>query len=122
MKRMECRAVLFDLDGVLVDSTTYVEGQWRRWAMSKGLPAEPFLRVCHGRRALETIELAAPHLNAVAEVAAFVPEESVGDVKLEPVKGAAHLLHTLPIGSWAVATSGTRAAATERLKSAGLPV
>ena len=122
MKRFECRAVLFDLDGVLVDSIAYVEGQWRRWAMSKGLSPEPFLRVCHGRRAMETIQLAAPHLDAVAEVAAFVPEESGDHVKLEPVKGAAHLLHMLPIGSWAVATSGTRAGAMERLKNAGLPV
>ncbi len=32
MKRFECRAVVFDLDGVLVDSTGYVELQWRRWA------------------------------------------------------------------------------------------
>jgi mannitol-1-/sugar-/sorbitol-6-phosphatase len=122
MKRFECRAVLFDLDGVLVDSSAYVEGQWRRWAVSKGLSPEPFLRVCHGRRALETIQLAAPELDAAAEVAAFVPEESGGGAALQSVKGAAHLLHMLPIGSWAVATSGSRAVATERLKSAGLPV
>jgi beta-phosphoglucomutase-like phosphatase (HAD superfamily) len=59
MKRFECRGILFDLDGVLVDSTAYVEEQWRRWANAKGLVPEPFLRVCHGRRAVETIRLAA---------------------------------------------------------------
>jgi sugar-phosphatase len=122
MKRLECRAVLFDLDGVLVDSTAYVEGQWRRWATAKGLSPEPFLRVCHGRRALETIQLAAPHLDAAAEVAAFVPDEASSDAALQPIKGAAHLLELLPAGSWAVATSGTRAAATGRLRMAGLPV
>ncbi len=122
MKRFECRAIVFDLDGVLVDSTRYIEEQWRRWATAKGLPPEPFLRVCHGRRALETIRLAAPHLDAEAEVAAFAPEERWDAHELVPVDGASRLLQMLPAGSWAVATSGTRAAATERLRGAGLPV
>lgn len=122
MRRFECRAVLFDLDGVLVDSTGYVEEQWRRWALAKGLAPEPFLRVCHGRRALETIRLAAPQLDAEAEVAAFAPEESWDSNMLRPLNGAARLLKTLPPGSWAVATSGGRAGATQRLRGAGLPV
>jgi mannitol-1-/sugar-/sorbitol-6-phosphatase len=122
MKRFECRAILFDLDGVLVDSTTYIEEQWRRWATAKGLAPEPFLRVCHGRRAVETIQLAAPHLDAEAEVAAFVPDDSGNGNVLKPVEGASRLLQTLPVGSWAVATSGTRTGATERLTDAGLPI
>jgi mannitol-1-/sugar-/sorbitol-6-phosphatase len=122
MKRFECRAILFDLDGVLVDSTAYVEEQWRRWAQAKGLPVEPFLQVCHGRRALETIQLAAPHLDAEAEVAAFVPDHAEYDGALKPVEGASRLLQALPVGSWAVATSGIRAAAIERLRDAGLPI
>ena len=76
MKQFKCRAVLFDLDGVLVDSMAYVEEQWRRWAASRGLSPEPFLQVCHGRRALETIRLAAPELDAVAEVAGFRDDDS----------------------------------------------
>jgi sugar-phosphatase len=122
MKRFECRAILFDLDGVLVDSTTYIEEQWRRWATAKGLSPEPFLRVCHGRRAVETIQLAAPHLDAEAEVAAFVPDDAGNGHVLKPVEGASRLLQTLPVGSWAVATSGTRTGATERLTDAGLPI
>ena len=121
MKRFECRAILFDLDGVLVDSAAYIEEQWRRWAAGRGLPAEPFLRVCHGRRAVETIRLAAPHLDAEAEVAAFRPEASGNMVTIEPIEGAARLLEALPAGSWAVATSGPREDATDRLRRAGLP-
>jgi sugar-phosphatase len=112
---------VFDLDGVLVDSTRYIEDQWRRWAQSKGLAPEPFLRACHGRRALETIRLAAPDLDAEAEIAAFVPE-SADPGAMEPINGAARLLGDLPDGTWAVATSGTRNAATGRLRAAGLPV
>jgi mannitol-1-/sugar-/sorbitol-6-phosphatase len=122
MKRFECGAVLFDLDGVLVDSTKYIEQQWRRWAISRGLPPEPFLRVCHGRRALETIRLAAPHLDAEAEVAAFVPEDHADSYQLSPVEGAPRLLQMLPAGSWAVATSGPRSGAIERLQRSGLPI
>ncbi len=121
MKRFECRAILFDLDGVLVDSTAYVEEQWRRWATTKGLSPEPFLRFCHGRRALETIRLAAPHLDAEAEVAAFQPDKAGDGRPIEPIEGAARLLEGLPVGTWAVATSGPRADATDRLRRAGLP-
>jgi sugar-phosphatase len=122
MKRFECRAILFDLDGVLVDSTAFVEEQWRRWAEAKGLGAEPFLRVCHGRRAIETIRLAAPHLDAEAEVAAFQPDATGHGLAIAPIEGAARLLEALPPASWAVATSGPRLDASERLRRAGLPV
>jgi sugar-phosphatase len=122
MKRFDCSAVVFDLDGVLVDSTAYVEQQWRRWATSRGLRPEPFLRVCHGRRALETIRMAAPHLDAEAEVRAFVPLEVGTSEPLGPLPGALRLLTALPPGTWAVATSGSRAVATTRLRRAGLPI
>jgi sugar-phosphatase len=122
MKRFECSAVLFDLDGVLVDSAAFVEQQWRRWASARGLRPEPFLRVCHGRRALETIRMAAPHLDAEAEVRAFQPAEEGGAETIGPLSGSARLLAALPAGTWAVATSGVRPVATSRLRRAGLPV
>lgn len=122
MKRFECSAVLFDLDGVLVDSAAYVEQQWRRWASARGLRPEPFLRVCHGRRALETIRMAAPHLDAEAEVRAFQPVEEAGAEAIGPLAGAGRILAMLPEGSWAVVTSGARKVATSRLRRAGLPI
>jgi mannitol-1-/sugar-/sorbitol-6-phosphatase len=122
MKRFDCSAVVFDLDGVLVDSAAYVEQQWRHWASVRGLRPEPFLRVCHGRRALETIRMAAPHLDAEEEVKAFVPLEEAGTQPIGPLPGALRLLSALPHGSWAVATSGIRRVATSRLRRAGLPV
>lgn len=122
MKRFECRAMLFDLDGVLVDSTRHIEQQWRSWALAKGLSPDPFLRVCHGRRALETIQLAAPELDAEAEIAAFRLDPLSEAAGLPPVEGAAHLLDLLPSSGWAVATSGPRATAIARLQGAGLPI
>ncbi|MGH7631592.1 MAG: HAD-IA family hydrolase [Gemmatimonadales bacterium] len=118
---ISCSAVLFDLDGVLVDSTAHIERQWRDWAARRGLEAEPFLRRCHGRRAVETIRLAAPELDAEAEVARF-PEFAVEDgARLDPLPGARQLLEGLPGGLWAVVTSGVRASAARRIRDAGLP-
>jgi sugar-phosphatase len=118
---INCSAVLFDLDGVLVDSAAYVERQWRDWAARRGFEAEPFLRVCHGRRAVETIRLAAPDLDADAEVARFPEFISDDGVRLDAVPGARQLLEGLPGGLWAVVTSGVRASAARRLREAGLP-
>jgi sugar-phosphatase len=118
---ISCSAVLFDLDGVLVDSTGYVERQWRDWAARRGLEAEPFLRVCHGRRAVETIRLAAPDLDAEAEVARFPEFLADEDVRLDALPGARQLLQGLPGGLWAVVTSGVRANAVRRMREAGLP-
>ena len=42
MRRFECSAILFDLDGVLVDSAAWIELQWRRWAVRRGLDPAPF--------------------------------------------------------------------------------
>ncbi|HEX5387428.1 MAG TPA: HAD-IA family hydrolase [Gemmatimonadales bacterium] len=120
--RIECSAVLFDLDGVLVDSTAYIERQWREWAAGRGLDPAPFLRVCHGRRALETIRLAAPRLNAEAEVARFREQVVESDPVLDAVPGAAALVRSLPPGTWAVVTSGSATSARRRLCAAGLPL
>ena len=67
MDRFGCDAVLFDLDGVLVDSTPSVERAWREWADLHGFDVADILAVSHGRRTAETISLVAPHLDAEAE-------------------------------------------------------
>jgi sugar-phosphatase len=121
MIRLDCTAVIFDLDGVLVDSAALVERQWRRWAAARGLLPEPFLRVCHGRRAVETIRIAAPHLDAEAEVAALGADIEPAESDIRALPGAMRLLSQLPPAGWAVATSGNRAGAAVRLRAAGLP-
>lgn len=122
MRRFECSAILFDLDGVLVDTAAWVELQWRRYAERQGLDPAPFLQVCHGRRAVETIRLAAPQLDADAEVARYDPADECNDEPLRPIPGAERVLGAIPPGAWAVATSGPRASAIARLRRAGLPV
>ena len=50
MIEFDCAAILFDLDGVLVDSTRSVERQWRAWAREQGLSEDQVAHVSHGVR------------------------------------------------------------------------
>lgn len=119
---LDCDAVLFDMDGTLVDSRAIVERMWLRWASEHGLPAAAVLAVAHGRRTLETMELVAPHLATPAEAARLDALEAEEDGGESPIPGAAALLHALPAERWAVVTSAGRALARARLASVGLPV
>jgi sugar-phosphatase len=122
---LTCDALLFDLDGVLVDSTACVEGTWRQWAIRHGLDADAIVRMAHGRRAIDTVRLAAPHLDDAgveAEVAALSAHEARETAGLLEAPGAAALLRSLPPNRWAVVTSGVRAVAEHRLRHVGLPV
>ncbi len=122
MNWLTCQAVIFDLDGVLVDSTAVVERTWRRWAASRGLDFEAVMQVAHGRRAVETVRLAAPHLDTEAEAARLTAQEARETEGLVRIEGASQLVCSLPEGGWAVATSGTREIATTRLTFAGVPL
>lgn len=116
-----CDAVLFDLDGVLVDSAEVVERTWQRWAARHGLDPADVIRTAHGRRTIETVRLLAPHLAADEEVAALAASESTETDGVHEVPGARELLASLPRGSWAVVTSGIRPVAELRLRHTGLP-
>src|SRR5438105_5511045 len=118
---MSCRAVLFDLDGVLVDSRECIELIWHAWAAAGGLDPADFLRVAHGRRIAETLRLVAPQLDAAAEAAVLDAMEEVETRGLRAAPGAAALLRQLSEAQRAIVTSGSRAVATLRLRTAGLP-
>lgn len=116
------RALLFDLDGVLVDSIVGVELAWREWATGHGFDPDAVIAVVHGRRAADTVAEVAPHLNLQEEVAALSHREATDPRGLVAVPGAAELIARLQPGQWAVVTSGTRAVATFRLGVGGIPV
>jgi sugar-phosphatase len=122
MKQLQCDAVIFDLDGVLVDSMVVIERHWRQWAIQHNFDAAEIMRVAHGRRTVETIRLVAPHLDAEVEAARFEAGEAFDTDGLVRIDGAARLVRSLPSSSWAVATSCTRDTAMTRLRYAGLPM
>src|SRR5438067_11337102 len=99
---LECGAVLFDLDGVLVDSSACVARVWERWADRHGMRAADFIRFAQGRRTIETVRLIAPHLDAAAETAMIAVDEDRERDGLEAFVGAADLLRAVAHGRWAV--------------------
>jgi sugar-phosphatase len=115
-------AILFDLDGVLVDSTGSVDRQWRLWARERGIAEEKVIAIAHGVRAVEVIRSVAPHLNAEAEVRALEKREAADRDGVAVMPGAVDLVHRIPEGLWCVVTSGSRYLATGRLRLAGIPV
>jgi sugar-phosphatase len=119
---IECAAILFDLDGVLVDSTARVAQTWERWARKHQLDPARVIAAAHGRRTIETVQIVAPHLAATDEVATLEASESIGTEGVFEIPGAQEILASLPPDSWAIVTSGIRAVATLRIRHTHLPM
>jgi mannitol-1-/sugar-/sorbitol-6-phosphatase len=114
-------AVLFDVDGVLVDSYAAYRRIWTRWALHRGLDPTTVWSHTHGRRPVDTIAVVAPHLDAEAEyrlVRDFMAEE--GDA-FPVYPDAAAVLHVLHAEQWGVVTSGRAQTVRQRLHAGGLP-
>ena len=122
MEVIRCGAILFDLDGVLMDSRVAVERAWERWAAGHGIDPAAVLAEAHGRRTIDTIRAIAPLLDVETEARLLEDAEAIDFDGVTTLPGGAELLGALPSGSWTVVTSGTRALATGRLAHGGLPI
>jgi sugar-phosphatase len=116
------RAVLFDADGVLVDSDRGYRTVWERWSRLHGLDPRAVLAATHARRPLDTIADVAPHLDAPAEYARLVDYVAECADAFPVYPGAAALLAQLPPHRWAVVTSGDAHSVRARLQVGGLPL
>lgn len=118
--RHTCDAVIFDLDGVLIDSRAMIESRWRKWAEEHNIPFEEVQSVYHGRPSVEVIREVAPHLDAEAEVRKRRTQDPHDLEQLELFSGAEALLQRVPNDRWTIATSGTYETASARLDTVGL--
>lgn len=116
------RAVLFDLDGVLVDSLRVVERAWTRWAREQDISAAAVLAVIHGRTARDVIGMFTPHLDVAEQALRVSGYETHDRGELAVVPGARECVGIASQGCWAVVTSGARKLAVARLAAVGLPV
>ncbi len=121
MTYIRCRGVLFDLDGVLVDSTPAVARVWAWWAREHGFDPDEVVKKAHGRPSISTIRELLPDADYAAEDRE-VERREIADVEgVIPLPGAVELLRALPLERWAIVTSCTRALARVRIAAAGLP-
>ena len=121
MVNIRCRGVLFDLDGVLVDSTPAVARVWTRWAHEHGFDPGEVVRKAHGRPSITTIRELLPKGDHGAEDREMERREIADLDGVVPLPGALELLRALPLQRWAIVTSCTRALAHVRITAAGLP-
>ena len=122
MIHVPCAALLFDLDGVLINSTPAVARVWRKWAIEHGFNPDEVVGRAHGRPSLTTVTEYLPHADHEAENRE-VERREIEDLEgVVPLPGSLALLGSLPEDRWTIVTSCTRALAEVRIKAAGLPL
>jgi sugar-phosphatase len=122
MTQIICSALLFDLDGVLVDSTPAVTRVWSRWAIAQGFDPDDVVRKAHGRPSIATIRDYLPDADYEAENSLVEGGELEDLEGVVTLPGACELLKALPPDRWTIVTSCTRALAEARLRASGLPI
>ncbi len=124
MPELRVEAIIFDMDGVVIDSGDVYARHWRLWGAEHGLDYDSQIAHVHpGRPPVETIRAVAPQLDAVAESVRFNDslDADDGDDAIAAMPGAAVLLAGLPADRWAIATSAFRLIARQWLAQVGLP-
>ena len=116
-------AILFDLDGTLVDSSGSVERSWRQLADKIGRPWLEVQPHIHGVPVAQVMALLEPDMPAgrVEELRQFMIESESTDTEgVAPQPGAEAVLAALPPERVAIVTSGGVRLSSARIAAAGL--
>jgi sugar-phosphatase len=120
---LEARALLFDMDGTLVDSHIVVERIWATFAGMFDLDLAEILSTSHGVRMVETIRRHAPQGTDAEELTAHLGVIELADTEgIVPIPGAPAFLAGLPAASVALVTSATLPLALSRMSAIGVPM
>ncbi len=115
-------AVLFDMDGTLVDSNSVVDQMWTEFAVSLDLDPHAVRTFAHGTPSTATLRRFLPERESFDEwFERLASWETCRFGEVSEVPGAIHAVRTLPPERWAVVTSALREAALMRLETVGFP-
>lgn len=118
--KVDVRGLLFDMDGVLVDSTRCIWRAWSEWASGHGLDAHATFSIGHGLTTVDHVRRVAPHVDVEQAADRIEALEAHYADHVMAINGAARLTSSLPSHRWAVVTSCTRAGAYPRLQGGGI--
>jgi mannitol-1-/sugar-/sorbitol-6-phosphatase len=119
---LPCAAILFDSDGVLVDSDDSVLRAWEAWADGRGLDRAMVLALVHGRPSAATVAQLVDEAERADALADIDARELADAAAVGALPGAGDLVRSMPADRWAVVTSATRPLGVARFASAGLPL
>ena len=124
MPSLSCSALIFDLDGVLIDSNALYEQHWEVWAKRNGVSFSDIVAVHHGRPVSSTIRQVAPHLDAHEQALAYRAglDETQSFDGVRIFGGVLDLLDCIPPDAWAIATSAPAGFARRLIDQLGLPL
>jgi sugar-phosphatase len=122
-RNLEARALLFDMDGTLVDSHIVVERIWATFAGMFDLDLAEILASSHGVRMVETIRRHAPQGTDADELTSHLGVIELADTEgIVPIPGAPAFIASLPAASVALVTSATMPLALSRMEAIGVPM
>ena len=114
-------AVLFDLDGTLIDSSAAYERVWTRWAEHYNLAPDIVINESHGRRPEDTIRSVLGYRVDIQRAVGLFTAEEKKEHHFTAIPGAKHLMRALPKSKWAIVTSSTELIARIKLACCELP-